>query len=106
MSAAPAAAIGVGRVAHAAPDGYTLSIGHTQTHVFNASILKLDYDVVTDFAPISLIADTPIWIVTPQIAAGRRHQGLHRLAQEPERQGDDGDGRHRQPVGICRREFS
>jgi tripartite-type tricarboxylate transporter receptor subunit TctC len=56
--------IGVGRVAHAEPDGYTLSIGHTQTHVFNASILKLDYDVVADFAPISLIADTPIWIVT------------------------------------------
>jgi len=56
--------IGVGRVAHATPDGYTLSIGHTQTHVFNASIMKLDYDVVNDFAPISLIADTPIWIVT------------------------------------------
>ncbi len=55
--------IGVGRVAHATPDGYTLSIGHTQTHVFNASIIKLDYDVVNDFAPISLIADTPIWIV-------------------------------------------
>jgi tripartite-type tricarboxylate transporter receptor subunit TctC len=56
--------IGVGRVAHSSPDGYTLSIGHTQTHVFNASILKLDYDVVKDFSPISLIADTPIWIVT------------------------------------------
>src|ERR1700676_610743 len=55
--------IGGGRVAHATPDGYTLSIGHTQTHVFNPSILKLDYDVVTDFAPISLIADTPISIV-------------------------------------------
>src|SRR6201997_4772744 len=55
--------IGVGRVAHATPDGYTLIIGHIQTHVFNASILKLDYDVVNDFAPISLIADTPIWIV-------------------------------------------
>jgi tripartite-type tricarboxylate transporter receptor subunit TctC len=55
--------IGVGRVAHATPDGYTLSIGHTQTHVFNASTLKLDYDVVKDFAPISLLADTPIWIV-------------------------------------------
>lgn len=59
--------IGVGRVAHAAPDGYTLCIGHTQTHVFNASILKLDYDVVTDFAPISLLADTPIWIVTRKL---------------------------------------
>jgi len=56
--------IGVGRVAHALPDGYTLSIGHTQTHVFNPAILKLDYDVVNDFAPISLIADTPIWIVS------------------------------------------
>jgi tripartite-type tricarboxylate transporter receptor subunit TctC len=56
--------IGVGRVAHALPDGYTLSIGHTQTHVFNSAILKLDYDVVNDFAPISLIADTPIWIVS------------------------------------------
>jgi tripartite-type tricarboxylate transporter receptor subunit TctC len=55
--------IGVGRVAHSAPDGYTLSIGHTQTHVFNPALLKLDYDVVNDFAPISLIADTPIWIV-------------------------------------------
>jgi tripartite-type tricarboxylate transporter receptor subunit TctC len=56
--------IGVGRVAHALPDGYTLSIGHTQTHVFNSAILKLDYDVANDFAPISLIADTPIWIVS------------------------------------------
>jgi tripartite-type tricarboxylate transporter receptor subunit TctC len=56
--------IGVGRVAHATPDGYTLSIGHTQTHVFNASLVKLDYDVVADFAPISLLADTPLWIVT------------------------------------------
>jgi len=55
--------IGVGKVAHSTPDGYTLIIGHTQTHVFNASILKLDYDVVNDFSPVSLIADTPIWIV-------------------------------------------
>jgi tripartite-type tricarboxylate transporter receptor subunit TctC len=55
--------VGVGRVAHATPDGYTLSIGHVQTFVFNAATMKLDYDVVNDFAPISLIADTPIWIV-------------------------------------------
>src|SRR5271156_2085010 len=32
--------IGVGRVAHSPPDGYTLSIGHTQTAVFNPSIMK------------------------------------------------------------------
>jgi tripartite-type tricarboxylate transporter receptor subunit TctC len=56
--------IGVGRVAHSKPDGYTVSIGHVQTHVLNAAIMKLDYDVVNDFAPVSLIADTPIWIIS------------------------------------------
>jgi len=56
--------IGVGRVTRAAPDGYTLSIGHVQTHVLNAAVMELPYDVVNDFAPISLIADTPIWIIS------------------------------------------
>ena len=55
--------IGVGRVALAAPDGYTISIGHVQTHVLNAATMHLSYDVVNDFAPVSLIADTPIWII-------------------------------------------
>ncbi len=56
--------IGVGRVAHAAPDGYTVSIGHVQTHVLNAATMNLPYDVVNDFEPVSLIADTPIWIIS------------------------------------------
>jgi tripartite-type tricarboxylate transporter receptor subunit TctC len=56
--------IGVGRVAHSVPDGYTLSIGHVQTHVLNAATMKLDYDVINDFAPVSLITDTPIWIIS------------------------------------------
>jgi tripartite-type tricarboxylate transporter receptor subunit TctC len=55
--------IGVGRVAHAAPDGYTLSIGHVQTHVLNAITMSLAYDVINDFAPVALIADTPVWII-------------------------------------------
>lgn len=55
--------IGVGRVAQATPDGYTIGIGHTQTHVLNAATMNLAYDVVKDFAPVSLIADTPICIV-------------------------------------------
>jgi len=55
--------IGVGRVARAAPDGYTLSIGHWQTHVLNGASYRLQYDVVKDFEPVSLLADTPQWIV-------------------------------------------
>ena len=45
------------------------------------SIMKLDYDVVNDFAPVSLIADTPIWIIAEKIGASRRRQRSHRLAQ-------------------------
>jgi tripartite-type tricarboxylate transporter receptor subunit TctC len=55
-------AIGVGRVARAAPDGYTLSLGHVQTHVINAATQTLQYDVIKDFEPVSLLADTPQWI--------------------------------------------
>jgi tripartite-type tricarboxylate transporter receptor subunit TctC len=55
-------AIGVGRVARAPPDGYTLSLGHVQTHVINAATQSLQYDVVKDFEPVSLLADTPQWI--------------------------------------------
>lgn len=52
------------RVARSAPDGYTLSLGHIQTHVINAATQNLQYDVVKDFEPITLIADTPQWLVT------------------------------------------
>ncbi len=68
--------IGVGRVAHATPDGYTVSIGHIQTAVFNPAMMKLNYDVVKDLAPVSLIADTPIWIVAGKAVPASDVKGL------------------------------
>ena len=58
-----AGSIGVARVARAAPDGYTLSIGHWSSHVVLGATMHLTYDTLNDFAPISLLADTPIWLV-------------------------------------------
>ena len=55
--------IATGRVAHAAPDGYTIEIGHNQTHVINGATQNLNYDVVKDFEPVTLIAETPIWLI-------------------------------------------
>jgi tripartite-type tricarboxylate transporter receptor subunit TctC len=55
--------IGVGRVARAMPDGYTIGIGHWSTHVVNGAIYPLQYDVLADFEPISLIASNPELIV-------------------------------------------
>jgi tripartite-type tricarboxylate transporter receptor subunit TctC len=55
--------IGVGRVARAAPDGYTLSIGGVPTHVYNGALYALSYDVLNDFEPISLVTTQPYLIV-------------------------------------------
>src|SRR5436190_12440452 len=47
--------IGVGRVARAAPDGYTIDIGQWDTHVGNI-IYPINYDLVKDFAPVGMIS--------------------------------------------------
>ena len=59
-----AGSIGVGRVARASPDGYTICIGHWSTHVVNAAVYRLNYDVVNDFEPISLIANNPQIVIS------------------------------------------
>jgi tripartite-type tricarboxylate transporter receptor subunit TctC len=56
--------IGVGRVARAAPDGYTLGIGHIGTHVINGAIYQLPYDLLKDFEPVAMIASNPQIIVS------------------------------------------
>ena len=59
-----AGTIGTARVARSAPDGYTLILGHWQTHVVNgATFGSLPFDVMKDFEPISLVADCPVWFV-------------------------------------------
>jgi tripartite-type tricarboxylate transporter receptor subunit TctC len=55
--------IGAGRVARAAPDGYTLIAGTWNTHVANGAIYRLSYDVVTDFEPVSLLVNVSFLVV-------------------------------------------
>ena len=50
--------IAVGRVARAAPDGYTIDIGQWDTHV-GSIIYPLNYDLQKDFEPIGLISVNP-----------------------------------------------
>ena len=56
--------IGVGRLARAAPDGYTIGIGQWGTNMANGAIYTLQYDLLKDFEPIALIASQPFLIVT------------------------------------------
>jgi tripartite-type tricarboxylate transporter receptor subunit TctC len=55
--------IGVGRVARAAPDGYTIGIGQWGTNVATGAIYPLAFDLLNDFEPIALIATQPFLIV-------------------------------------------
>ena len=56
-------------VARAAPDGYTLLLA-TGTHTINPSLYKVSYDMVRDFAPVTLLASTPfILAVHPSVPA-------------------------------------
>jgi tripartite-type tricarboxylate transporter receptor subunit TctC len=54
--------IGVGRVARATADGYTLSYGGWPTHVINGAAYALPYNVLDDFEPIALTASAP-WLI-------------------------------------------
>jgi tripartite-type tricarboxylate transporter receptor subunit TctC len=58
-----AGTIGVTRVARAAPDGYTIGIGHWSTHVVNPAIYPLTYDIFEDFEPLAQIATNPQLVV-------------------------------------------
>jgi tripartite-type tricarboxylate transporter receptor subunit TctC len=61
--AGAAGSVAVGRVARAAPDGYTLSFGHWSTHVVNGAVYPLQYDLLEDLEPISLLPTNPMLIV-------------------------------------------
>jgi tripartite-type tricarboxylate transporter receptor subunit TctC len=61
--------IGADAVAKAAPDGYTLLMGHIGTLAVNVGLYpKLPYNPAKDFAPISLVAIVPnVLVVHPSI---------------------------------------
>jgi tripartite-type tricarboxylate transporter receptor subunit TctC len=55
--------IATGRVAHASPDGYTIGIGQWNSHVGSPALYPLDYDVLKDLQPISLLTSSPNWVI-------------------------------------------
>jgi len=56
--------IGVGRVVHSPPDGYTVGFGHLGTHVANGAIYTLNYDLVADLDPVVLLPSNPMVVVS------------------------------------------
>jgi tripartite-type tricarboxylate transporter receptor subunit TctC len=67
--------IGLGRVARASPDGYTIVSGNWSTFVANGAIYTLPYDLVRDFAPIVLLPSNS------HLIAGRRSLPAENLSE-------------------------
>lgn len=56
--------IGADFVAKSPPDGHTIVVGTVGTHSINGALYpKMPYDMVKDFAPVSLVATTPNMLV-------------------------------------------
>jgi tripartite-type tricarboxylate transporter receptor subunit TctC len=55
--------IGVGRIARARPDGYTICLSIDSAFVLNGAFYSLSYDLLNDFAPILPVVRGPIILV-------------------------------------------
>jgi tripartite-type tricarboxylate transporter receptor subunit TctC len=64
-------AIGTAAVTRAAPDGYTIILSTTSTHVINPLLYKdISYNPSKDFEPVSLVAQSPnILVSSPKFDA-------------------------------------
>jgi len=81
-----AGTLGVGMVAKALPDGYTLMMSDVPSHAISASLYtKLPYDPLKDIEPIALPSQSPlVLVVTPKLGVktipqlieyAKRHSG-------------------------------
>ena len=90
--------IGADFVAKAAPDGYTLLLGHTGTLAINPGLYsKMPYDAVKDFAPVAQFATAPLVLVTGNHVEARALADVIALAKAREltfSSGGAGTGAH------------
>jgi tripartite-type tricarboxylate transporter receptor subunit TctC len=60
--AGAAGSIGVGRAVRSPPDGYTLSIGTSTTHMLTGGLYNLPFDLLKDLEPVIYIGSEPLLI--------------------------------------------
>ena len=77
--------IGTEIAARSSPDGYTLTMGTTSTHVIApAAYPNVKYDPVKDFVPMTLVASTPYLLVLhPSVAAKSLKEFVALMKSQP-----------------------
>jgi len=78
--------VGANAVAKAAPDGYTLLVS-ASVHVINPFLYKsVNYDVVHDFTPVTLLAEGPLIVsTTPSVPANNLKDFFALVRKEPQK---------------------
>jgi tripartite-type tricarboxylate transporter receptor subunit TctC len=101
--AGASATVGVGRLARAAGDGYTLGVGNWASHVLNGAVFGLSYDLLQDFEPIAQIASDPqVIIARRDMPASNLRELIAWLKANPDKatQGTGGVGSTSHVVGT------
>lgn len=77
--------IGTEAAAKSPADGYTVIMGNAGSHAINQALYpKLSYDVVRDFAPITLVASAPnVFVVNPLVPAKTVAEFIALARKEP-----------------------
>ncbi|WAI83246.1 MULTISPECIES: Bug family tripartite tricarboxylate transporter substrate binding protein [Achromobacter] len=77
--------IGAAAVARAKPDGYTLLMGTVGTQASNQFLYaQLPYDAARDFAPVTLLANSPnVLLVNPKVGVNSVAQLLEQARRNP-----------------------
>ena len=77
--------IAAGQVAKAAPDGYTIMMGHVSVNAIAPALFSnLTYDVIKDFAPIGIAAAVPHFVtVHPSVSSKSLRELIQLLKSKP-----------------------
>ena len=76
--------IGMEIAAHAAPDGYTLTMSTASTVTIHPLLSKVPFDPIKDFAPISHVSNVPLLLVVhPSVAAKSTRELIALLKAQP-----------------------
>jgi tripartite-type tricarboxylate transporter receptor subunit TctC len=95
--------IATGRVVHAEPDGYTIGIGNWSSHVGSPALYNIDYDIIKDLQPISLLTSSPLWVLSKNELPPKTPAELFtwlRARPQPTTFGTVGTGSPAQLVGL------
>lgn len=77
--------VGTEAAAKSPADGYTVIMGNAGSHAINQALYpKLNYDVVRDFAPVTLVASSPnVFVVNPSVPAKTVAEFIALARKEP-----------------------